>query len=66
MKSPVENRFFGETVTVSRLLTGRDLAWALMGKTADEVRRQTGLAIRQAGYDGEALLRALAGAEEAI
>jgi putative radical SAM enzyme (TIGR03279 family) len=87
---PVENRFFGETVTVSGLITGQDLAQALVGKAADEVlitscmlrsreeeiflddmtldevRRQTGLAIRQAGYDGEALLRALAGAEEAI
>ncbi len=34
---PVVNRFFGETVTVTGLLTGRDVADALRGRRADEV-----------------------------
>ncbi len=34
---PVLNRFFGETVTVSGLLTGQDLAAQLAGVEADEI-----------------------------
>ena len=33
----VINRFFGETVTVAGLLTGRDLLEQLSGKQADEI-----------------------------
>ena len=34
---PVKNRYFGETVTVTGLIVGRDLADALQGMQADEV-----------------------------
>ena len=34
---PIINRFFGETVTVSGLLTGQDLVAQLMGEEADEI-----------------------------
>ena len=34
---PIKNRFFGETVTVSGLLTGRDLVDQLTGEDADEI-----------------------------
>jgi NifB/MoaA-like Fe-S oxidoreductase len=34
---PVANRYFGETVTVSGLITGRDLIAALRGAQTDEV-----------------------------
>ena len=34
---PIVNRFFGETVTVSGLLTGQDLVAQLSGETADEI-----------------------------
>ena len=34
---PIINRFFGETVTVSGLITGQDLVAQLMGETADEI-----------------------------
>jgi len=35
---PIVNRFFGETVTVSGLLTGQDLVSQLQGEEADEIR----------------------------
>ena len=35
---PIVNRFFGETVTVSGLLTGQDLVAQLKGESADEIR----------------------------
>ena len=34
---PIVNRFFGETVTVSGLITGQDLVAQLRGVTADEI-----------------------------
>lgn len=34
---PIINRFFGETVTVSGLITGQDLVAQLKGETADEI-----------------------------
>ena len=34
---PVVNRFFGETITVTGLIVGRDLLQALEGKTYDTV-----------------------------
>ena len=34
---PIRNDFFGETVTVTGLLTGRDLITQLGGKVSDEV-----------------------------
>ncbi|MBR5302576.1 MAG: DUF512 domain-containing protein [Clostridia bacterium] len=34
---PIVNRFFGETVTVSGLITGQDLVAQLKGKEADEI-----------------------------
>ncbi len=34
---PVQNRFFGQTITVTGLLVGQDLAFALQGKAADEI-----------------------------
>lgn len=34
---PILNKFFGETVTVSGLITGQDLVAQLQGETADEV-----------------------------
>ena len=34
---PIKNRFFGETVTVSGLLTGQDLVDQLLGEDADEI-----------------------------
>ena len=34
---PIVNRFFGETVTVSGLITGQDLVAQLMGAQADEI-----------------------------
>ena len=34
---PIKNRFFGETVTVSGLITGQDLVGQLLGEEADEI-----------------------------
>ena len=34
---PVQNRFFGETITVTGLLVGQDLAFALREKQGDEI-----------------------------
>ena len=34
---PIVNRFFGETVTVSGLITGQDLVAQLKGEEADEI-----------------------------
>ena len=34
---PIVNRFFGETVTVSGLITGQDLVAQLKGEKADEI-----------------------------
>ena len=34
---PILNRFFGETVTVSGLITGQDLVAQLRGEEADEI-----------------------------
>lgn len=34
---PIINRFFGETVTVSGLITGQDLVSQLLGQEADEI-----------------------------
>ena len=34
---PILNRFFGETVTVSGLITGQDLVEQLRGEEADEI-----------------------------
>ena len=34
---PIRNVFFGETVTVSGLVTGQDLVAQLKGRTADEI-----------------------------
>ncbi|MBQ8129290.1 MAG: DUF512 domain-containing protein [Clostridia bacterium] len=34
---PIRNRFFGETVTVSGLITGQDLVSQLKGRPADEI-----------------------------
>lgn len=34
---PILNRFFGETVTVSGLITGQDLIAQLQGEEADEI-----------------------------
>ncbi|MDR1536751.1 MAG: DUF512 domain-containing protein [Clostridiales bacterium] len=43
---PVENRFFGSSITVSGLLTGRDIVYALKGKKLGEAVLIPGNALR--------------------